>query len=35
MPCFVTATTIADIYYFHKKDKGHQSTIKFLLNLFS
>ncbi|MEN8122547.1 MAG: PIN domain-containing protein [Bacteroidota bacterium] len=34
IPIYVTATTITDIYYLLKKDKGHQSTIDFLINIF-
>jgi len=30
---FVTATTITDIYYIAKKEKGHQITIDFISNL--
>ena len=30
---FVTATTITDIYYIGKREKSHQLTIDFLLNL--
>jgi predicted nucleic acid-binding protein len=30
---FVTATTITDIYYISKKEKGHQITIDFISNL--
>lgn len=30
---FVTATTITDIYYIAKREKGHQTTIDFIANL--
>jgi len=30
---FVTATTITDIYYISKKEKGHQVSIDFISNL--
>lgn len=30
---FVTATTITDIYYIAKKEKGHQIAIEFISNL--
>lgn len=30
---FVTATTITDIYYVAKREKGHQTTIDFISNL--
>jgi len=30
---FVTATTITDIYYISKKEKGHQVSIDFITNL--
>ena len=30
---FVTATTITDIYYVAKREKGHQITIDFIRNL--
>lgn len=30
---FVTATTITDIYYIAKKDKGHTIAIEFIANL--
>jgi len=30
---FVTATTITDIYYIAKKEKGHQVSIDFISNL--
>jgi predicted nucleic acid-binding protein len=30
---FVTATTITDIYYVAKREKGHQITIDFISNL--
>jgi predicted nucleic acid-binding protein len=30
---FVTATTITDIYYIAKREKGHQITIDFISNL--
>jgi predicted nucleic acid-binding protein len=30
---FVTATTITDIYYIAKKDKGHSIAIEFITNL--
>ena len=30
---FVTATTITDIYYIARKDKGHEKTIEFISNL--
>ena len=30
---FITATTITDIYYIAKKEKGHVSAIDFLFNL--
>ena len=30
---FVTATTITDIYYISKKEKGHQISIDFISNL--
>lgn len=30
---FITATTITDIYYIAKKEKGHQITIDFISNL--
>ncbi len=30
---FVTATTITDIYYVAKREKGHQITIEFISNL--
>ena len=30
---FVTATTITDIYYISKKEKGHQVSIDFIANL--
>ena len=30
---FVTATTITDIYYIAKKDKGHSIAIEFISNL--
>ncbi|MBN2394895.1 MAG: hypothetical protein JXC36_00345 [Candidatus Atribacteria bacterium] len=30
---FVTATTITDIYYIAKKDKGHSLAIEFISNL--
>lgn len=30
---FVTATTITDIYYISKRDRGHQITINFISNL--
>jgi len=30
---FVTATTITDIYYVARRDKGHQTTIDFISNL--
>jgi predicted nucleic acid-binding protein len=30
---FVTATTITDIYYIAKKDKGHSLVIEFITNL--
>ena len=29
----VTATTITDIYYIARKDKGHEKTIEFISNL--
>ena len=30
---FVTATTITDMYYIAKKDKGHSLAIEFISNL--
>lgn len=30
---FITATTITDIYYIAKKDKGHEIAIEFISNL--
>lgn len=30
---FVTATTITDIYYIAKREKGHQITLNFISNL--
>jgi predicted nucleic acid-binding protein len=30
---FITATTITDIYYIAKREKGHQITIDFISNL--
>lgn len=30
---FVTATTITDIYYIARREKGHQITIDFISNL--
>jgi len=30
---FVTATTITDIYYVAKREKGHQTTVDFISNL--
>ena len=30
---FITATTITDIYYISKKEKGHSITIEFITNL--
>jgi len=30
---FITATTVTDIYYIAKREKGHQITIDFIGNL--
>lgn len=30
---FITATTISDIYYIAKKEKGHQDAIEFIIQL--